>query len=75
MISVTDDQLKGIKVSEYAAAIKEPYASSDYADFTADEEEYNALLAEYEEAVKAASEEAEEAEDAAEGTESEGEGE
>jgi UPF0755 protein len=43
--------------------------------FTADEEEYNALLAEYEEAVKAASEEAEEAEDAAEGTESEGEGE
>ena len=42
---------------------------------TADEEEYNALLAEYEEAVKAASEEAEEAEDAAEGTESEGEGE
>ena len=38
MISVTDDQLKGIKVSEYAAAIKEPYASSDNADFTADEE-------------------------------------
>ena len=43
--------------------------------FTADEEEYNSWLEEYEDAVKAASEEAEEAEGSADGTESEGEGE
>ncbi len=38
MISVTDDQLKDVKVAEYAAAIKEPYASSEDAEFIADEE-------------------------------------
>ena len=38
MISVTDDQFKGINVSEYAAAIKEPYADSEEADFIVDEE-------------------------------------
>ena len=43
--------------------------------FTADEEEYNSWLEEYEDAVKAASEEAEETEGPADGTESEGEGE
>jgi UPF0755 protein len=43
--------------------------------FTADDDEYELWLEEYEDAVKAASEEAEEAEEAEDGTESEGEGE
>ncbi len=43
--------------------------------FTADEAEYNALLEEYENAVKAASEETDETEETVESSESEGEGE
>ncbi len=37
VISVTDDQLKGVKVTEYADAIKEPYKASADAEFIVDE--------------------------------------